>query len=124
MRADDTLRTLCRRHGVDEGFGRRLLPLLERAQAAPPEVRDRLLGLVEQSLARESERRRELQEAQTERAERALLNVARALHAWNPPEDFDPEHHAPEGFDPGRVEPDDEGPDEGESSDEGPESGL
>ena len=103
MHAQDTLRTLCLRHGLDEAFGRRLLPLLERAASAPPEVRDRLLRLVEQSFVRESERRATLRENAEAAQEDALLNVARALHAWDPPEDFDPDRHAPEDLDPGGL---------------------
>jgi hypothetical protein len=95
MRAHDTLRQLCARHGLDEAFGVRLLPLLERAQAATPEVRERLLELVEQSLRREAARRLERSRERRGQEEAALLSVARALHGWNPPDEFDPERHGP-----------------------------
>jgi hypothetical protein len=106
MRARETLEHLCRRHGVSEDFGRRLLPLLERAAAAPPDVRARLVGLVEQSLEREGQRQTELRRSRAARDEQALVNVARALHVWEPPDDFDPERHAPEDLDPGGLGPD------------------
>lgn len=86
MRANDTLHVLCRRHGVPESYGRRLLPLLERAHAAPPEVRDRLLRLVEQNLVKESRRRASLRQKVDSESDKALRAVAKALHAWNPPE--------------------------------------
>jgi len=85
MRAHDTLHVLCRRHGVPESYGRRLLPLLERAHAAPPEVRDRLLRLVEQNLVREANRRQGLRQQVQNPADQALEAVAKALHRWNPP---------------------------------------
>lgn len=107
MRAEQTLKSLCRRHGVAEDFGRRLLPLLQRAETATPDVRDRLLQLVEQSLERESERQRSLRENTELRDERALQNVARALHGWTPPKDFDPSRHDPEDLDPDTEPPDD-----------------
>jgi hypothetical protein len=106
MHPHDTLKSLCHRHGVAEEFGLRLLPLLERAEGAPPDVRERLLGLVEQSLARESERQRELRQDVRRREELALLNVARALHSWEPPRDFDPERANPEELDPRQFGPD------------------
>ncbi|QDU68676.1 hypothetical protein [Engelhardtia mirabilis] len=85
MRAHDTLHVLCRKHGVPASYGRRLLPLLERAHAAPPEVRDRLVRLVELNLVREANRRRELASPVDDGAEQALVAVARALHRWIPP---------------------------------------
>ncbi|MEO0651921.1 MAG: hypothetical protein AAFZ65_14695 [Planctomycetota bacterium] len=104
MHAQETLRTLCLRHGIDEAFGRRLLPLLERAAGATPDVRDRLVRLVEQSFERESERREQLRQNVHLREDEALLNVARALHGWDPPENFDPNEHRPEDLDPERRE--------------------
>lgn len=85
MRAHESLRVLCRRHGVPVSYGRRLLPLLVRAHAAPPEIRDRLLRLVELNLLKEARRRASLGAQAHGEADRALHAVARALHAWEPP---------------------------------------
>jgi len=86
MNAHDTLHVFCRRHGVPESYGRRLLPLLKRAHAAPPEIRERLLRLVEQNLVQEASRRKGLRNRAVTESEQALGGIAAVLHAWAPPD--------------------------------------
>lgn len=75
------------RYDVPPGYGNRFLPLIRRAVEAGPEVRDRILALVETSFSREQERQRRRQAAHTATDEwRVVKVVARVLHAWSPPE--------------------------------------
>lgn len=78
MTAVRTLDRLCRLHGVPLTTGRRLLPLVERAEAAPPVLRRLLLRVVEATLERDAE------ELSLQRGadERCLAAVAAALHGW------------------------------------------
>lgn len=80
------LQRLCRRHGVAPERGGRLLPLVRWALESPPEIRTRILAIVEETLSwhgRETEGDRALVGA----ANRSVLvAVARVLHDWSPSE--------------------------------------
>jgi hypothetical protein len=80
------IRDLCRQYGVSEEFGRRLIPLLERARSAAPEMRQRILDLVRRSFVEEARRARDRRELALPEPElRVLRTVASILHGWNPP---------------------------------------
>ena len=99
---------MCDRHGLPFGDASRLLPLIERALAAPHHVRDRILHLVENNLARKAtgSAAATSEAVQGDLDDEVLLSVARVLHNWTPsakvldlgrvlpdlfPEGFDPE---------------------------------
>jgi len=87
MSPDEILAALGRRYDVPSGYGSRFRPLIRRALEAGPEVRERILALVETSFGREQERHRGRQRAHSQSDEwRAVKVVARVLHAWSPPE--------------------------------------
>jgi hypothetical protein len=91
MTPQQRLEEYSRRYGVPAEFANRLLPLVEKAQFAAPEVRQRIIELVEASFEKEAERRawKRTVEGGSPDA-RVLRTVARALHAWNPPGWGDP----------------------------------
>lgn len=82
---------LCRRYGVSSKFGKRLQPLVERAQDAPPEKQEKILDLVVRSF--EQEARRQAERPPEKRIiqrlppgeRKALYSVASVLHQWAPP---------------------------------------
>ncbi len=85
------LARLRRRHGVSEIFARRFLPLVERATKASPDVRQRILEMIERSFVRQASRAEgeskiatHTRKAKTQaEADRAVLEkVARILHRW------------------------------------------
>ncbi len=84
MTPEQFLSDLCRRHGIERSRGEKLLPLVRRAMDSPEEVRDRVLRIVEDSIAG---RVREDPRVQA-RDERVLVAVARVLHGWNPGDPF------------------------------------
>ena len=89
MTPDRILTDLAGRYDVPEGFGQRFVPLLQRALEAGPDVRSRILELVERSFVRESERVGRLR-AEAERRQspewKLVVTVARIVHNWSPPE--------------------------------------
>jgi len=82
---------LCRRYGVSPDFGKRLRPLVERAQNADPEKKARILDLVTRSFEQEARRRKERTiptpkvPRLTEEELKVLRTVATILHNWSPP---------------------------------------
>lgn len=77
---------LCRQYGVSEDFGRRLIPLLERARSGAPEMRQRILDLVRRSFVEEASRARDRRSLALPEPELKILRtVASILHGWNPP---------------------------------------
>jgi len=86
MDPESLLEELCRRHGVAPRRGARLLPLVRWALKGPDETRERILAVVEETLAGKGRRRaKSLEQA----AEEAILTaVARVLHDWTPSEDI------------------------------------
>ena len=83
------LRELCARYDVPVYEGQRLLPLLERAAASAPEVRARVLRMVEDSLARglESSDASLVDRVEEDLDAEVLARVARSLHQWEPGDD-------------------------------------
>ena len=78
------LHAMCKRHGLSVENGQSLLPLVQKALRSPTELRNRILFLVDGSLA---ERARGIE------SEQGLLNqldddvlkaVARVMHTWSP----------------------------------------
>lgn len=80
MEPQSLLSRLREKHGVSEAFSLRFLPLLERAVQTSPDIRRRILELVERSFVRQAERQPALEPAEI----RVLDRVARILHAWEP----------------------------------------
>ena len=86
MNARRIIAELCKRFGVSQEFGRRLLPLVERATRSNPEKRQRILEMIERSFAEEARRKAAQGPANLAPEERRVLcTVARVLHDWNPP---------------------------------------
>ena len=84
MDAEGLLTELCRRYGVPRERGERLLPLVRWALQAPAEARDKILAVVEETLA-EGDGGPERQQALAKEADEAVLRaVARVLHDWTP----------------------------------------
>lgn len=84
MDPETLLNQLCERHGVSRNEGYRLLPLVRWALRGPDDTREKILAVVEQTLAmragnHENDGTLELA------ADRAILAaVARVLHDWTP----------------------------------------
>lgn len=97
MDPQQRLQSYCRRFRVDEAFGRRLLPLLERAENARPAVRKRILELVEASFEKEARLKEMREDPSTRLDESALRTIARVLHGWSPPGWTGPAPGAPGG---------------------------
>ena len=77
------LEELCRRHGVPPERGARLLPLVRWALEGSAAARERILSVVEETLAQralEAERPGEIEAANRS----ILVAVARVLHDWTP----------------------------------------
>ncbi len=113
MDARSLLQRMCARHDLPFTEAARLLPLIERALNSPHHVRDRILVLVENNLARRAtgQTARTIEPVQRDLDDEVLCSVARVLHNWTPtskildlgkvmPDLF------PEGFDPSELEPD------------------
>lgn len=68
-------------------FGRRILPLVERAGRVRPELRKRILEMVERSFAEEARRQKDNSPMKNlEPDDRKILStVAAVLHGWKPP---------------------------------------
>jgi len=88
MESKRLLKELCRRHGIDYESGTPLLPMIERALQSPREVRIRLLRLVERTLQFTNEEAYPSDLAEAAHSPDILKAVAKALHDWNPPEEF------------------------------------
>jgi len=80
---------LCHRHGVGRDFGRKLVPLVEKAMAAKEEKRRRILEMVERSVVEEARRAARDRWGTGYEDWRALRTVASVLHGWEPPGWFD-----------------------------------
>jgi len=85
MRAQNLLRRLCERHGVQPSRCESLLPLVQWALRGPEESRDYILTVVERAIADHGEGRRANPAELIAAADRAVLAaVARVLHRWEP----------------------------------------
>lgn len=82
---DLQLEHLCTRYGVPLAFAERLRPLLLRAQSAAPDIRRRILELVETSLENEAQRLALEQSVVPLRRDKNLATIAQLLHDWSPP---------------------------------------
>ncbi len=78
------LQELCRRHGLQAGEHRDLLPLAEKAAGQPEPVRDRLLELIGEALRLRAERELAPRRSFAGPEQELLVDVARALHGWGP----------------------------------------
>lgn len=84
MNPENLVRALCARHGLPPEAGAPYMPLIEKALAAPDEVRERLLTLVDGSLAQRAQGIPD-DPALTKGVDReVLVAVARVLHNWSP----------------------------------------
>jgi len=105
------LRRMCRRHGLAFERAKSLLPIVQRALEASDGVRDRLLLMVDTTLAERSPRkgRQDLLALRRDLDEEVLMAVSKVLHGWRPsgkmldlggglreflPEEFGPESGA------------------------------
>ena len=87
MTAQDILDRLVQRYAVAPQYGKRFLPLVGRSLSASPEIRARILSLIENSFRREEERLEQRRRALESSPEwKMVLAVARILHTWEPPE--------------------------------------
>jgi hypothetical protein len=84
MNAENLLRAMCERHGLSPEAGARLLPLVRRALAAPADVRDRILRLVDTNLKGCPSGQIEPDKLWRDLDNEVLIAVARVLHAWTP----------------------------------------
>jgi hypothetical protein len=84
MTPEDLVRALCARHGLPPEIGVSYLPLVEKALAAPDDVRDRILGLIEGNLAQRATLGTGVEVPWTQLDAELLLAVARVLHNWSP----------------------------------------
>ncbi len=82
------LEELARRYGLPLTFAGRLEPLAERAKAASPPVRRRLLELIEASFQREARRLADQGRQREAEEDQALGHLAELLHHWQPPSWF------------------------------------
>jgi hypothetical protein len=100
MNARRLLERMCSRHGLPAAEAERLVPLVARALASRPDVRDRILTLVEDNLARkaggdtDAGPERVLRDLDAE----VLSSVARVLHGWTPSSTTLGLASLPEGF--------------------------
>jgi hypothetical protein len=87
MTSQDILDRLVQRYSVSPEYGNRFLPLVGRSLSASPEIRARILSLIENSFRREEERLAQRRRALEGSPEwKMVLAVARILHTWEPPE--------------------------------------
>ena len=87
MTPENLLRSMCERHGLPADYGERLIPLVRRAMAAPDEVRDRILALVDGNLAQHAAKDGNPCPVPTPDPDTEELHaVARVLHNWTPAE--------------------------------------
>ncbi|MFT7676345.1 MAG: hypothetical protein ACI8QC_000315 [Planctomycetota bacterium] len=77
---------MCDRHGLDMDRSERLLPLIKRALVSPRDVRERILSLVDHSLARQASSQAAVDPEVVfhDLDEQVLQSVAKMLHTWAP----------------------------------------
>jgi len=84
MNPENVVRALCARHGLPPEAGAPYMPLIERALAAPEDVRERLLTLVDGSLAQRAQGIPGDPLPRKDADREVLVAVARVLHGWTP----------------------------------------
>ena len=76
---------LCRRHGLPRSEAASLLPLVERAlSASSTDLKQSLMRVVENSLARRAQERARKLELEHSKDYESLKAVAQVLHTWEP----------------------------------------
>ncbi len=78
------LTRLSHRYGVSEDFATRFLPLIQRAERAAPDVRQRILQLIERTFQRQAEKAAREADKSIQEDLVVLRSVARMLHGWEP----------------------------------------
>ncbi|MEO6710095.1 MAG: hypothetical protein ABI054_08835 [Planctomycetota bacterium] len=78
------LAQLCRRNGLPDSLGAGFLPLLERAANARPDLRSRVIELVDRQLQALAQDRAAARQLAAIRDEACLKALAPLLHAWQP----------------------------------------
>jgi hypothetical protein len=78
------LTRLSHRYGVSEDFATRFLPLVQRAERAAPDVRQRILKLIERTFQRQAEKSARDADREVQADTAVLHSVARLLHGWEP----------------------------------------
>jgi len=86
MNPEQILERMRHDHGVSDHFAQRFLPLVRRATKTSPEIRHRILQLVERSFERQAARvPAPSPQALFSAADTAMIaRVARILHRWEP----------------------------------------
>jgi hypothetical protein len=84
MNPENVVRALCARHGLPPEAGVPYMSLVEKALAAPDDLRERLLTLVDGSLAQRAQGIPDDPAMWKEADREVLLAVARVLHGWTP----------------------------------------
>ncbi len=84
MDAERRLKRLYRRHGLPPDDASELLPLMERAMLARPEIRRCLEAVVEATLAARAARRADEARLAEQVDRQVLLALAGLLHGWKP----------------------------------------
>ncbi len=86
MNPEQILARMRHEHGVSDHFAQRFLPLVRRATKTSPDIRQRILQLVERSFERQAARRSKLPPIVrfTAGDARLVARVARVLHSWEP----------------------------------------
>ena len=75
---------MCKRHGLSFESGAKLLPLVRKAIESTPEIRNRILFLVDRNLANKAKGHSEEKQLWSELDSDVLVAVAKVLHGWNP----------------------------------------
>ena len=84
MNPENVVRALCARHGLPPEAGAAYISLVEKALASPDDVRERLLTLVDGSLAQRAQGIAEDPSVHHDADREVLVAVARVLHNWSP----------------------------------------
>ena len=87
MTPETLLHAMCKRHGLSVENGRSLLPLVRKALSSPMELRNRILYLVDGSLAERAKGIETENSLWTQLDDDVLKAVARVMHSWTPSSD-------------------------------------
>ncbi|HUR27626.1 MAG TPA: hypothetical protein VM509_05520 [Planctomycetota bacterium] len=78
------LAQLCRRHGLPDSMGERFHALMKRAAEARPDLRARVVEMVDRQLAAAAAERASARRLAAIRDEACLRALAPLLHGWRP----------------------------------------
>ncbi len=84
MNPEDLVSAMCARHGLPPESGAHLLPLVKKALEAPDAIRNRILTVVDGSLALTAQGRAGGDRVWSDVDREVLIAVARVLHGWAP----------------------------------------